>query len=179
MVSPKFVYGIYESRLKKELLTKQLPQHIGLIHDGHRRYARREKLLSYEVSYRIGMVRFKECVSWCDELGIKHITSWLLSKENLSRPQEELEPYYKVVNELFEELIIDDVVDNFKIQFIGSFDELPDYLQDTIQKLQEVRGGGEKTLTIALGYGGRQEIVDAIKSLLKDNKEQDIEKLIP
>jgi len=102
MVSPKFVYGIYESRLQKELLTKQLPQHIGLIHDGHRRYARREKLLSYEVSYRIGMVRFKECVSWCDELGIKHITSWLLSKENLSRPQEELEPYYKVVNERFD-----------------------------------------------------------------------------
>ena len=178
MVSPKFVYGIYESRLQRDLLTKKLPQHIGLIHDGHRRYARREKLLSYEVSYRIGMVRFMVCVSWCDELGIPHITSWLLSKENLSRPKEELEPYYKVVNELFEELIIDDIVDNFKIQFIGSFDQLPEYLQQTIQKLQEVRGGGEKTLTIALGYGGRQEIVDAIKSLLKNNKEENIDNLI-
>ena len=78
----------------------------------------------------------------------------------------------KVVNELFEELIIDDIVDNFKVQFIGSFDQLPEYLQQTIQKLQEVRCGGEKTLTIALGYGGRQEIVDAIKSLLKNNKEE-------
>ena len=141
-------------------------------------YARRENLLSYEVSYKIGMVRFKECLSWCDELGIDYVTSWLLSKENLSRPEEELEPYFIVLNELFEELIIDDLVDNFKIQFIGSIDLLPDYLKETINKLQEVRAGGEKTITIALGYGGRQEILDAIKSLVIENKEKDLEELV-
>ena len=124
------------------------------------------------------MVRFKECLSWCDELGIDYVTSWLLSKENLSRPEEELEPYFIVLNELFEELIIDDLVDNFKIQFIGSIDLLPDYLKETINKLQEVRAGGEKTITIALGYGGRQEILDAIKSLVLENKEKDLEELV-
>ena len=124
------------------------------------------------------MVRFKECLSWCDELGIDYVTSWLLSKENLSRPEEELEPYFIVLNELFEELIIDDLVDNFKIQFIGSIDLLPDYLKETINKLQEVRAGGEKTITIALGYGGRQEILDAIKSLVIENKEKDLEELV-
>jgi short-chain Z-isoprenyl diphosphate synthase len=178
MVSPRFIYSIYESRLQKGLSKKDLPKHIGLIHDGHRRYARRENLLSYEVSYKIGMVRFKECLSWCDELGIDYVTSWLLSKENLSRPEEELEPYFIVLNELFEELIIDDLVDNFKIQFIGSIDLLPDYLKETINKLQEVRAGGEKTITIALGYGGRQEILDAIKSLVIENKEKDLEELV-
>ena len=178
MVSPRFIYSLYESRLQKGLSKKDLPKHIGLIHDGHRRYARRENLLSYEVSYKIGMVRFKECLSWCDELGIDYVTSWLLSKENLSRPEEELEPYFIVLNELFEELIIDDLVDNFKIQFIGSIDLLPDYLKETINKLQEVRAGGEKTITIALGYGGRQEILDAVKSLVIENKEKDLEELI-
>ena len=178
MVSPRFIYSLYESRLQKGLSKKDLPKHIGLIHDGHRRYARRENLLSYEVSYKIGMVRFKECLSWCDELGIDYVTSWLLSKENLSRPEEELEPYFIVLNELFEELLIDDLVDNFKIQFIGSIDLLPDYLNETINKLQEVRAGGEKTITIALGYGGRQEILDAIKSLVIENKEKDLEELI-
>ena len=178
MVSPRFIYSLYESRLQKGLSKKDLPKHIGLIHDGHRRYARRENLLSYEVSYKIGMVRFKECLSWCDELGIDYVTSWLLSKENLSRPEEELEPYFIVLNELFEELIIDDLVDNFKIQFIGSIDLLPDYLKETISKLQEVRAGGEKTITIALGYGGRQEILDAIKSLVLENKEKDLEELV-
>ena len=178
MVSPRFIYSLYESRLQKGLSKKDLPKHIGLIHDGHRRYARRENLLSYEVSYKIGMVRFKECLSWCDELGIDYVTSWLLSKENLSRPEEELEPYFIVLNELFEELLIDDIVDNFKIQFIGSIDLLPDYLKETINKLQEVRAGGEKTITIALGYGGRQEILDAIKSLVIENKEKDLEELV-
>ena len=178
MVSPRFIYSLYESRLQKGLPKTELPKHIGLIHDGHRRYARRENLLSYEVSYKIGMVRFKECLSWCDELGIDYVTSWLLSKENLSRPDEELEPYFTVLNELFEELIIDDLVDNFKIQFIGSIDLLPDYLKETIKKLQEVRAGGEKTITIALGYGGRQEILDAIKSLVIENKEKDLEELV-
>ena len=153
MVSPRFVYSLYESRLQKRLPKEDLPNHIGLIHDGHRRYARRENLLSYEVSYKIGMVRFKECLSWCDELGISYVTSWLLSRENLLRSEEELETYFVVLNELFEELIVDDLVDNFKIQFIGSTDLLPDYLKKTITRLQEVRGGGEKTLTIALGYG--------------------------
>ena len=178
MVSPRFIYSLYESRLQKGLSKNELPKHIGLIHDGHRRYARRENLLSYEVSYKIGMVRFKECLSWCDELGIDYVTSWLLSKENLSRPEEELEPYFIVLNELFEELIIDDLVDNFKIQFIGSIDLLPDYLKETINKLQEVRAGWEKTITIALGYGGRQEILDAIKSLVLENKEKDLEELV-
>jgi len=178
MVSPRFIYSLYESRLQKGLSKNELPKHIGLIHDGHRRYARRENLLSYEVSYKIGMVRFKECLSWCDELGIDYVTSWLLSKENLSRPEEELEPYFIVLNELFEELIIDDLVDNFKIQFIGSIDLLPDYLRETITKLEDVRAGGEKTITIALGYGGRQEILDAIKSLVIENKEKDLEELV-
>ena len=178
MVSPRFIYSLYESRLQKGLSKKDLPKHIGLIHDGHRRYARRENLLSYEVSYKIGMVRFKECLSWCDELGIDYVTSWLLSKENLSRPEEELEPYFIDLNELFEELLIDDLVDNFKIQFIGSIDLLPDYLKETINKLQEVRAGGEKTITIALGCGGRQEILDAIKSLVIENKEKDLEELV-
>ena len=84
MVTPRFVYSVYENRLQNKIKNEKIPQHIGLIHDGHRRYARRETLLTYEVSYRIGMVRFKECLAWCDELGINHVTSWLLSKENLS-----------------------------------------------------------------------------------------------
>lgn len=173
MISPRLIYSIYENRLQKLITKENLPQHIGLIHDGHRRYARKEGLLSYEVSYKIGMERLKDCLSWCDEAGIAHITSWLLSRENLARPSEELGPYYEVLNELFEDLIIDDVVDNFKITFIGSTDLLPQKLQETIERLKEVRGGGQKTLTIALGYGGRQEILDAIKSLIDENRNND------
>ena len=180
MSSPKLIYSIYENRLQNRLKNENLPKHIGLIHDGHRRYARKEGLLSFEVSYKIGMNRLKECIAWCDDVGIDYITSWLLSKENLARPKEELEPYFEILNELFEDLLIDDVVDNFKIEFIGSTDLLPEFLQTTVEQLEEVRGGGQKTLTIALGYGGRQEILDAIKGLIDDNRneENDFDRLI-
>ena len=116
MSSPKLIYSIYENRLQNRLKKENLPKHIGLIHDGHRRYARKEGLLSFEVSYKIGMTRLKECIAWCDDVGIDYITSWLLSRENLARPKEELEPYFEILNELFEDLLIDDVVDNFKIE---------------------------------------------------------------
>ena len=170
MASSRLIYSIYENRLQKRLLKEKLPKHIGLIHDGHRRYAKKEGLLSFEVSYKIGMNRFKDCLAWCDNVGIEYITSWLLSRENLSRPKSELDPYFEVLNQLFEELLIDDVVDNFKVDFIGSIDMLPNFLQETIRKLKEVRSGGQKTLTIALGYGGRQEILDAIKGLIDENR---------
>jgi len=170
MASSRLIYSIYENRLQKRLLKETLPKHIGLIHDGHRRYAKKEGLLSFEVSYKIGMNRFKDCLAWCDNVGIEYITSWLLSRENLSRPKSELDPYFEVLNQLFEELLIDDVVDNFKVEFIGSIDMLPTFLQETISKLKEVRAGGQKTLTIALGYGGRQEILDAIKGLIDENR---------
>ena len=180
MSSPKLIYSIYENRLQNRLKKENLPKHIGLIHDGHRRYARKEGLLSFEVSYKIGMTRLKECIAWCDDVGIDYITSWLLSRENLARPKEELEPYFEILNKLFEDLLIDDVVDNFKIEFIGSTDLLPEFLQTTIEQLEEVRGGGQKTLTIALGYGGRQEILDAIKGLIDENRNQenDFDRLI-
>ena len=170
MASSRLIYSIYENRLQKRLLKEKLPKHIGLIHDGHRRYAKKEGLLSFEVSYKIGMNRFKDCLAWCDNVGIEYITSWLLSRENLSRPKSELDPYFEVLNQLFEELLIDDVVDNFKVEFIGSIDMLPNFLQESISKLKEVRSGGQKTLTIALGYGGRQEILDAIKGLIDENR---------
>ena len=78
MSSPRLIYSIYENRLRNKLVNESLPKHIGLIHDGHRRYARRERLLSFEVSYKIGMTRLKECIGWCDEVGIDFITSCLL-----------------------------------------------------------------------------------------------------
>ena len=107
MVSQRFIYSLYESRLQKGLPKTELPKHIGLIHDGHRRYARRENLLSYEVSYKIGMVRFKECLSWCDELGIDYVTSWLLSKE-----RENIESVKKKLVEFDINMIIPNVNDS-------------------------------------------------------------------
>ena len=83
----KPLYRIYESRILKFLDREKLPRHIGVIHDGHRRYARAEGLPDYAASYREGMKKFVEFLGWADELEIHAVTCWLLSTENLSRPQ--------------------------------------------------------------------------------------------
>lgn len=159
------LYRIYEKRLLEHLDRSKLPHHIGVIHDGHRRYTREERLPDYASGYRAGMAKFIEFLSWAGELEIPAVTCWLLSKENLARPAEELQPYYEVLIELFDAipLSLDEPV---TVRFIGSLDELPVPLLEATKRLQDVCSTGERRVTIALAYGGRQEIIDAARDLV-------------
>jgi len=160
------LYRLYESRLNADLDRSRLPRHVGVIHDGHRRYARAERLPDYAASYRVGMDKFIELLHWTEELGIPAVTCWLLSKENLERPLEELEPYYEVLIDLFER--IPDAVSghDVSVRFIGSVDLLPPALGAAAKRLEERLPTGGRRVTIALAYGGRQEIVDAARDLV-------------
>ena len=163
----KPLYRVYESRILKFLERDKLPKHIGVIHDGHRRYARAERLPDYAASYREGMKKFAEFLGWADELEIHAVTCWLLSTENLSRPAEELEPYYDVLIDLF-----DSIPDKVKghdvaVRFVGSLDLLPQRLSDAAKRLEASCREGSRHVTIALAYGGRQEIVDAARELVR------------
>jgi len=160
------LYRLYEDRLLSGLDRSRLPNHVGVIHDGHRRYARSEGLPDYAASYRVGMAKFIEFLHWTDDLEIAAVTCWLLSKENLQRSDEELVPYYEVLTELFEQIpaALDD--HNVGVRFIGSLDLLPPDLVAAAKRLEEQMLDGERRLTIALAYAGRQEIVDAVKDLV-------------
>jgi short-chain Z-isoprenyl diphosphate synthase len=160
------LYSYYENRLLADLDRERLPKHIGVIHDGHRRYARSEGLPDYQASYRVGMAKFVEFLYWADDLEIPAVTCWLLSKENLERPAEELVPYYEVLMELFEEIPNALSDRHVGVRFIGSLDLLPDDLQASAKRLEERMPNGDRRVTIALAYGGRQEIVDAVKDLV-------------
>jgi short-chain Z-isoprenyl diphosphate synthase len=144
----------------------RLPRHIGIVLDGHRRHARDEGLPSYTHSYRVGMRRFEEFLSWADELSIPAVTAWLLSRENLARPSEQLDPYFDVLVELFERLPGLCEQYDMGIKFIGSLDLLPDRLVSAAKAAEEAHPDGSRRLNIAMGYGGRQEIVDAAKDLV-------------
>ena len=100
----KPAYQIYEQRLLQTLDRDGLPQHIGVIHDGHRRYARAEGLPDYAASYRVGMEKFVEFLGRTAELEIPAVTCWLLSTENLERSADELHSYYEVLIELFDRI---------------------------------------------------------------------------
>jgi short-chain Z-isoprenyl diphosphate synthase len=162
------LYEIYERRLFAGLDPARLPKHIGVIHDGHRRYARAEGLPDYQASYRAGMEKFVEFLGWTAALHIEAVTCWLLSKENLARPAAELEPYYQVLIELFDGLPAAIEGQDARVRFIGSLDLLPADLVAAAKRLEERCPTGRRRITIALAYGGRQEIVDAVKDLVAD-----------
>jgi len=168
------VYHLYEERLLSRLNRDALPGHIGVIHDGHRRYARAENLPDYEASYRVGMAKFEEFLQWTFELEIRAVTCWLLSTENLARPDEELVPYYTVLVDLFERIPQIPAGQDVKVKFIGSLDLLPADLVEAAKRLEERCSGGSRRVTIALAYGGRQEIVDAVKDLVTDLADEGI-----
>jgi short-chain Z-isoprenyl diphosphate synthase len=160
------LYRLYEERLLRSLDRSRLPRHVGVIHDGHRRFARAAGLPDYTASYRAGMDKFVEFLGWCRQLEVPAVTCWLLSKENLSRPSGELLPYFAVLADLFERLPEEPAAAGLRIRTIGSLDLLPDGLQAAARRLAERSPEGSRRLTIALAYGGRQEIVDAVKDLV-------------
>ncbi|MDJ0923100.1 MAG: polyprenyl diphosphate synthase [Acidimicrobiia bacterium] len=162
----KPLYRIYEARILKFLERDKFPRHIGVIHDGHRRYARAEGLPDYAASYREGMKKFVEFLGWADELEIPAVTCWLLSTENLSRPPAELEPYYDVLVDLFERIPEQIKGHDVAVRFVGSLDLLPQRLTDAAKKLESECNTGNRRVTVALAYGGRQEIVDAARELI-------------
>jgi short-chain Z-isoprenyl diphosphate synthase len=160
------LYRLYEDRLTASLDRSRLPHHVGIILDGHRRYARSEGLPSYTDSYRAGMSRFQDFIGWAEELGIPAITGWVLSRENLERPDEELGPYFDVLIELFGRLPEVCELHDMKLRFVGSLDLLPDNVVAAAKAAEEARPTGSRRLTIAMGYGGRQEIIDAVRDLV-------------
>ena len=160
------LYRLYEERLLRGLDRSRLPHHIGVIHDGHRRYARQTGLADYEASYRAGMDKFVEFLGWCRDLEVPALTCWLLSRENLERPASELEPYFGVLADLFDRLPDTRGGEGLRFGVIGSLDLLPDRLREAAGGLTRRSGTGQRRLTIALAYGGRQEIVDAVRDMV-------------
>lgn len=169
------LYRIYERNLVAHLDPQRRPRHIGVVLDGHRRHARAEGLASYADSYREGMSRFEEFLGWADDLKIPAVTAWVLSPDNLSRPAEELDPYFDVLVDLFERLPGECAEFDMTLKFIGSLDLLPRHLVEAAKTAEEkaaMAGPRERRLNIAMGYGGRQEIVDAAKDLVADLVEE-------
>ncbi len=163
------LYRLYERRLLSQLDSSQFPRHVGVILDGHRRYARVSGLPDYVDSYWAGMRRFEEFVDWSAEYEIPAITAWALSRENLNRPARELQPIYEVLTRFFERVPRRCQKHGMGLRFIGSLDLLPAGVVAAAKTAMEQTGPGEnRHLTIAMGYGGRQEIVDACRRLVAD-----------
>ena len=168
----KLIYYYYEKRLKNDILRKKIPGHIGIILDGNRRYAEKYGLDNISKGHKKGADKLDEVLSWCIELDIKIVTVWALSTDNFKRSRDEVEHLFKIIKSQLEHYIDSKFINENKIRIsvIGKRELLPNDLMSAINKLEEkTKDYSNLRFYIALGYGGRQEICDALIKFISDN----------
>lgn len=161
------LYGVYERRLLHQLDGVELPRHIGVMCDGNRRWAREAGFDDVNHGHRVGAQKIAEMLGWCDAAGVEVVTLYLLATANLRRDPEELEPLLEIISGVVDELTAPEA--NWQVRIVGELDQLPEV---TSQRLREAAARTEgrpgASVNIAVGYGGRQEIVDGVRALLAD-----------
>jgi len=159
----------YEQRLGREVRAHgKLPRHLGLILDGNRRYARASGL-QREMGHSFGADKAHEVLQWCLELGIPAVTIWVLSTDNSSRDPGELAHILKLLEREARNLATDPRIhaNRVRVRAIGQHEAFPGHVLDALRELEEKTAGYDgMALNIAVGYGGREEIVDAVKQHL-------------
>jgi undecaprenyl diphosphate synthase len=173
MLAKRVLYFCYEKHLEKEVQKSTIPTHMGLILDGNRRYAKEMGFDNVTMGHKEGARKLDDVLQWCCDLGIKIVTIWVLSTENIQREKGEIDGLLKVIEEKIEELSKSPVIkrNSFKIKALGKLEILPDTLKETVRNAEESTKDNEgHVLNIAVGYGGREEIVEAVKRALKEKQ---------
>lgn len=171
----KLLYGLYERRLVASLPGDALPEHIGVVLDGNRRYARQRGLDTPGAGHRLGAEKVHELVDWCDELGVPHVTLWLLSSDNLQRGTDEVGDLVDIIADTVAQLAHEprNRVRGLRVTAVGALDAVPEGLQHVLKEADETTAGASGLhVQVAVGYGGRQEITAALRSLLEERAAQ-------
>jgi tritrans,polycis-undecaprenyl-diphosphate synthase [geranylgeranyl-diphosphate specific] len=163
------VYKLYHAWLKRQIDTNRIPEHIGVILDGNRRWAISKNMISWQ-GHEQGAKVVSDFLQWCLDLNIRTVTIYAFSTENFKRSEKELEELMKIYEDNLEKTLNSNLIHDYqvKITVIGRTSLLNDKLQKLIQKAAEATEKYDRYyLNIALAYGGRAEIVDATRSIAK------------
>jgi short-chain Z-isoprenyl diphosphate synthase len=159
-------YWLYEHRIEASLSPQAIPRHVGVMCDGNRRWARWAGLADVSSGHQAGADKIFEVLQWCRQAGVEVVTLWLLSTDNLARPASELEPLLRIIEDTVREL----VRQNWHVNPMGALDLLP---ADTARVLKDAADATATQsgllVNVAVGYGGRREIADAVRSLLQEH----------
>lgn len=170
------IYRFYEKRLWKQIKNGPKPQHIGVILDGNRRYALKKGLDAKEGHY-FGAEKVEELLIWCLRFGIKIITLYVFSTENFNRTSAEVEKIMGLLVTKLQKINKDPLIVNNKVRvkIIGRRDDLSDNIITLINEIEEkTKDYDGHILNIALSYGGRAEIVDAVRKIATKVQEKEI-----
>ncbi|WKX72308.1 isoprenyl transferase [Streptomyces sp. XD-27] len=160
------VYGLYARRVEGRLDHDQVPKHIGVILDGNRRWARADGR-TLEQGHQAGADKIHDLLGWCAETDVEVVTLWMLSTDNLNRPEEQLNPLLGIIEDTVRNLAADG---RWRVHHVGTMDLLPDHTQRVLKEAEQATDHiGGILVNVAVGYGGRQEIADAVRSLLLDH----------
>ncbi|OLS32403.1 MAG: (2Z,6E)-farnesyl diphosphate synthase [Candidatus Heimdallarchaeota archaeon AB_125] len=176
LFTPKFIYKLYERKLSSEIRSKPIPKHIGIILDGNRR-ASKMLGIDYKTGYELGAEKLEEVLDWCWELDVKVITCWVFSTENFSRPDDQVKSIMKLAIENLRRLREDKRIfkNQVKVKVLGRLNLLPENVQQEIKMTEDATKTHENfILNICMAYGGRAEIVDALKRIFDKVKDGDI-----
>ncbi|WP_209372040.1 isoprenyl transferase [Brevibacterium renqingii] len=157
------LYRLYERRLKRELdKSVPVPRHVGVITDGNRRWAKEFGATTAD-GHRAGAAKIVEFLGWCSEIDVEIVTLYVLSKENLARSAEEVSILIEIISDLVEKIA---ALDGVGVQLVGDLEIVP---ADLRSRLEAVTTDSDSPMrvNVAVGYGGRQEIVNAVRSLLR------------
>jgi short-chain Z-isoprenyl diphosphate synthase len=160
------VYGVYERRLARSLDPSRVPKHVGVILDGNRRWARSAGHQT-SAGHQRGAEKIIEFLGWCEDAGVEVVTLWMLSTDNLNRPEDELDALVGII-----EGAVDSIAGTrrWRLHPVGSPDVLPASMQRVLKKAADRTADvSGMWVNVAVGYGGRQEIADAVRSLLLEH----------
>jgi short-chain Z-isoprenyl diphosphate synthase len=165
------LYRLYINRLRRRLPGDAVPHHVAMMIDGNRRWARQLGYDSAAHGHRAGAAKMREFLTWCDDVGVGVVSLYLLSHDNLAkRDSRELGDLLEIIAELAESLSRER---DWRVQHVGRSANLPPELAEVLSDVQErTRMHTGMHVNLAVGYGGRSEIVDAVRSIIAAHHEQ-------
>lgn len=160
---------VYARRVEGHLDHAQVPKHIGVIVDGSRRWAKAAGSTTVQ-GHQAGANKIEEFLGWCTETDVKVVTLWLLSTDNFNRPKEELVPLLGIIEDTVRSLAADG---RWRVHHVGALDLLSPGMQRALKEAEEATADVDGILVnVAIGYGGRQEIADAVRSMIQDAQDR-------
>lgn len=164
------LYRVYEGRLRRQLADAPKPAHVGVILDGNRRWAKQVGAAASH-GHRQGAANVLEFLEWSDEAGVQVVTLWMLSTDNLHRSADELAPLLGIICDAVESI---GAQRRWPVSIVGNMELLPQAVVDRLRaveqatrELAKASGDEPMTVNIAVSYGGRQEIADAVRAHLE------------
>jgi tritrans,polycis-undecaprenyl-diphosphate synthase [geranylgeranyl-diphosphate specific] len=166
------IYKTYEARIEKEVKECEIPQHLAVIMDGNRRYAR-EVMGTDDVNkgHERGKEKLREVLDWCIDLDIKYLTVYAFSMENFNREGSEVDYLMEILSDALREFADDKRVEKYQvaIRVIGDVSLLPEFVKESMEYAYEkTKGYSRYFLNLAIAYSGRQDITEAVRAISQD-----------